>query len=89
MPPLAGLSINNILAYVELTLFRIISSREDNTFMSYPVGSQFEWKSQVLYEIEKIAQITKFVIPLPLISFGLIGLKKRRASQPAANERAI
>jgi hypothetical protein len=60
-------------------LVNIIATRENNTFMSYPVGSQFEWKSQVLSQVEKAAQFLKFVIPFLLIGFGLIRLKKLRA----------
>jgi len=57
--------------YVE-EIVRIIASRENNTFMSYPVGSQFEWKTQVLSLFEKAAQIFKFVIPALLIFSGMI-----------------
>jgi hypothetical protein len=50
----------------------IIASRENNTFMSYPVGSQFEWKAQVLALFEKAMQTFKFVIPALLIVSGMI-----------------
>lgn len=52
----------------------IIASRENNTFMSYPVGSQFEWKSQVLALFERAAQILKFIIPVLLILSGIFFL---------------
>jgi len=48
----------------------IITSREDNSFVSYPVGAYFEWKSQVLFYFEKIAQILKYLIPLLIVVFG-------------------
>lgn len=59
----------------------IITSREDNTFMSYPIGSHFVWKKQVLAEIEKTAEVFKFVIPGLLILVGIAFLLgKRRKS---------
>lgn len=48
----------------------IIASREDNSFVSYPVGAYFEWKSQVLFYFEKIAQVLKYLIPFLIVVFG-------------------
>ncbi len=50
----------------------IFASRENNTFVSDPVGSMFEWKTQVLSLFEKAAQILKFIIPALLILPGVI-----------------
>jgi len=41
----------------------IIATRKNNTFMSYPIGSRFEWKTQALSILERIAQYGKFIIP--------------------------
>lgn len=49
----------------------IISSRQDNSFASYPKGAYFEWKTQVLFYIEKLAQALKYFIPCFLIFFGI------------------
>jgi hypothetical protein len=57
----------------------IITSREDNTFMSYPEGSWFVWKAQVLAEFEKFAQVLKFFVPVVLIMFGVIALKRKNS----------
>lgn len=54
-----------------------IASREDNSFVSYPKGTYFEWKSQVLFYLEKGMQIVKYLIPILLMVIGLYG---RRAS---------
>ena len=51
-------------------LVRIFMSRDDNTFVSYPPGSQFEWKSQVLLLFEQAAGSLKIVIPIFLIFLG-------------------
>ena len=47
-------------------------SREDNTFMSYPPGSWFVWKSQVMYLMEKATNYLKYMIPLFLFTLGII-----------------
>ncbi len=53
---------------------KIITSRDDNSFVSYPAGSQFEWKSQVLLRVEQAAEILKFAIPLVMILIGALVL---------------
>lgn len=57
----------------------IMTSREDNTFMSYPVGSHFVWKKQVVAEIEKIAEVLKFVFPGLLLLVGVTLLFEKRS----------
>ena len=48
----------------------IIASRENNTYMSYPVGTHFTWQAEVLALIERVAQVLKYVLPLLLIGAG-------------------
>lgn len=57
---------------------KIITSRENNTFMSYPVGSQFVWTAEILIIIEKVAEFMKFILPGFLILIGRVLLKKPR-----------
>jgi len=52
-------------------LVTIFFSREDNSFVSYPVGAYFEWKSQALFHFEKLAQILKYLISLLIIAIGV------------------
>jgi len=58
-------------------LVQIVASRENNTYMSYPVGSRFVWKSEVLVYFEKIMEALKFAIPIGLILCGLVSIKFR------------
>ena len=60
-------------------LIPIIASREDNSFVSYPPGSYFEWKSQVLLNVEKGMQFFKYCIPALFILFGAFLLSKNRS----------
>jgi hypothetical protein len=55
---------------VQIVIDKIIS-REDNSFVSYPVGSQFEWKSQVLLLFEKAAEVLKFAVPIVFLAVGM------------------
>lgn len=48
----------------------LILSTEDNTFMSYPPGSWFVWKSQVLYVFEKVTNYLKYLTPMFLLAVG-------------------
>lgn len=57
-----------------------ILSRENNSFVSYPVGAYFEWKSQMMFYVEKILEIVKYVLPLAMIVAGII--LKRRGNVP-------
>lgn len=49
----------------------IVGSRENNTYMSYPEGSRFEWKTNVLVYFEKVMEALKFVFPMVFIVVGL------------------
>jgi hypothetical protein len=64
---------------IQSRLRPFIASREDNTFMSYPVGTYFEWKSQVLRYFEKAMEVLKYLLPLLLIGLGL-RLKSQKRS---------
>lgn len=54
----------------EALMVEILGSRENNTYMSYPPGAWFEWKSNVLYWFERLAEWLKFVGPVVLITLG-------------------
>lgn len=45
----------------------IFTSKHDNTFISYPPLSQFNWKATVLLYFEKIMHYFKWLIPILLI----------------------
>ncbi|MBN2374455.1 hypothetical protein JXL19_11780 [bacterium] len=49
----------------------LIATRENNTFVSYPPGSRFEWKSEALSRIEQVMEALKLIIPLMMLAFGL------------------
>ena len=49
----------------------IIASREDNSFTSYPRLVLFEWKTNVLFYFEKLANILKWLMPGMFLFFGL------------------
>jgi hypothetical protein len=57
---------------------KIITSREDNNFVSFPIGSQFEWKSQVLLHLEQASNYIKFIVPVLLIFVGIQMFSHRR-----------
>ena len=57
-----------------------ITTVEDNTLMSYPAGSWFNWKAQLLAETEKITDILKFVVPALLIFLGLYLTRRNHRS---------
>ena len=56
------------------------STRENNSFVSVPEGSWFNWKSQVLMMFEKSCAYLKWIIPVCLSLFGglFIIFSKRR-----------
>lgn len=63
---------------------KIITSRDDNSFVSYPPGSQFEWKTQVLLRIEQTVEILKFAIPAIMILLGgLLAARKKITRAPS------
>jgi hypothetical protein len=49
------------------SMVEILGSREDNTYMSYPPGAWFGWKSNVLFWFEKFAEHLKFVLPVLMV----------------------
>jgi len=63
--------------YVD-SIVRIFISREDNTFMSYPRLAHFEWKTNVLSHFERIANRLKWIIPLFMLTAGVLILVRRR-----------
>jgi len=64
--------------YHAVDLFKTI---ENNTYMSYPQGARFEWKSNVLVYNEKFMEILKFVIPMILLGFGLYITRKQSSNK--------
>lgn len=50
---------------------KIIASRDNNTYMTYPPGAWFEWKTNVLFWFEKAAEFAKFIVPSCFISLGM------------------
>lgn len=48
----------------------IIGSRENNTYMGYPEGARFEWKSNVLVYFERIMELLKFIFPATFVATG-------------------
>lgn len=48
----------------------IVGSRENNTYMSFPEGSRFEWKSNVLVYFERVMEVLKFAFPMAFIVTG-------------------
>lgn len=64
--------MKNVYVGVQKGMIPIFASREDNSFVSYPPGTYFEWKSQVLLYVEKLMQILKYFLPLCLILAGMV-----------------
>lgn len=60
------------------TFESIYRARENTSFISYPIGAYFEWKSQVLSYVELGVNILQYAIPLLLIIVGLILRRKRK-----------
>ena len=56
----------------------LILTTEDNTFMTYPPGTWFTWKSQVLYLAEKVANYLKYLVPLSALLIGLVAARRKR-----------
>ena len=67
----------NAYSGIKTKFISFIASRQDNTYVSYPVGAYFEWKSQVLLYVEKMMQVLKYLLPLLFIGFGLIPTQKK------------
>jgi hypothetical protein len=53
------------------SIIDIISTRENNSFTSYPRLALFEWKSNVLFYLEKSANILKWLMPTIFLLLGL------------------
>jgi hypothetical protein len=62
--------LNRLVAY--------FMSGVDNSFVAYPPGSQFEWKSQVLLQLEEISEWLKFLLPLALMLCGVWSLLRNK-----------
>lgn len=61
------------------SVVNIISSREDNSFTSYPRLALFEWKTNVLFHIEKIANSMRWPMSFVFLFIGIgFHLKSRR-----------
>ena len=61
------------------SIVKIIATREDNSFSSYPKLVQFEWKTMGLFHFEKISNVMKWIIPTILLLLGLgLYFKNRR-----------
>lgn len=52
------------------SMVEILGTRKNNTYMSYPPGAWFEWKSNVLFWFEKLAEILKFILPVFIMGIG-------------------
>ena len=59
-------------------IVRMFRSWEDNTFMSYPRLAHFEWKVNVLSHFERITNRLKWIIPLFMVTAGVLILVRRR-----------
>jgi hypothetical protein len=66
-----------------LAVVPLYQSRVDNTYMSYPAGSYFEWKSNVLLYLTMALQVLKWGIPIALLLIGWI--LRRRSDQISAD----
>jgi len=67
----------SVYSGIKTKFIPFITSRQDNSYVAYPVGAYFEWKSQVLLYVEKLMQVLKYIIPLLLIGFGLIPIPNK------------
>lgn len=64
-------------AYVE-NIIKIFTSRKDNTFMNYPRLAHFEWKVNVLFYFERMANWLRWIIPLLMMVVGMLILLRWR-----------
>lgn len=74
-PPL----LNNAYGKKNPVVPELFESREDNTFVSYPVGAYFEWKTNVLLYVTQALDLTKWVFPLLFLLIGLMLIRSPRA----------
>ena len=68
---------------------QIVRSRENNTYMSYPEGARFEWKSNLLAYLERVMEYLKFGIPIALIVLGVWLIKRSPSGSVAPKCRRI
>jgi len=57
--------------YEKHNVSKIIKSRQNNTYMTYPAGANFNWKTNVLKYFEYFMEIFKFVFPVLIILVGI------------------
>ena len=57
----------------------MVSSRENNTYMTYPSGARFEWKANLLAHIENVMETLKFLLPVAMIGGGICLVWRGRA----------
>ena len=60
-----------------LNVVPFYESRVDNTYMSYPPGSYFEWKSNLLLYVTEGLQLLKWIFPLVLLAVGWLLIRNR------------
>lgn len=65
---------------------QLYESREDNTFVSYPVGAYFEWKSNALLYVTHVLDLTKWLFPPIFLLIGLWLLRRSRKVAPRESE---
>jgi hypothetical protein len=59
----------------------IVGARDKATYVTYPEGARFEWKSNVLVYFELLMEILKFAIPIVLIVTGIwLTIRQKRNS---------
>ena len=61
----------------DLNIVPLYESRIDNTYMSYPPGSYFEWKSNLLLYVTEGLLLLKWIFPLVLLALGWLLIRKR------------
>ncbi len=57
---------------------KMIASRENNTYMTYPPGAHSVWKAEALKLLESIAEVVKFILPVAFIFIGALLLRSPR-----------
>lgn len=62
-------------------MLEIVRSRKNNTFVSLPSGSRFDWKGNVLARLERVMEVLKFAVPAVMLAIGALLIRRRN---PAA-----
>jgi len=89
IPEIEGevLSVNELISSPEVLqefyghddhVMEIFLSKENNTFVSYPVGARFEWKANVLAILERVSEVLEFIVPI-VVLFSLLVFKKKQS----------